>query len=70
MWREPCNKGRNIKLGINRINLCSNEVIFDKSYQISSGQMRYAQQIRNSRGGTTLLIPIVKPIIIAPTNKF
>lgn len=61
MWREPCS---------NRLAVCSDRILFDKSYQVSSARMRRAQQIRNSRGGTTLLIPVDKPTIVAPTNKF
>jgi hypothetical protein len=68
LWREPCSKGR-IK-GRYTMNLCSSGILFDKSYQVSSSQMRFAQQIRNSRGGTTSLIPVVKQIVAAPTNKF
>ena len=73
MWREPCSKeltkGQNGNR-INRLAVCQDRILFDKSYQVASAQMRYAQQIRNSRGGTTSLIPIVKQIIAAPTNKF
>jgi hypothetical protein len=69
MWREPCIKKQR-ENRINGINLCSSEIWFDKSYHIKSGQMRFAEQIRNSRGGTTSLIPVVKPTIVPPTNNF
>lgn len=68
MWREPCSKKR--INGRFTMNLCSSKVLFDKSYQVSSVQMRYAQQIRNSRGGTTSLVPISNPVIAAPLNRF
>ncbi len=71
MWREPCSKGRNTKgLSINSLAVCQDRILFDKSYQVSSAQMRYAQQIRNSRGGTTSFIPVANPIVAAPPNKF
>jgi hypothetical protein len=70
MWREPCSKERVRGQRINSLAVCQDQILFDKSYQIMSAQMRYAQQIRNSRGGTTSLIPVVKPTIVAPPNKF
>ncbi len=69
MWREPCIKKQRGNR-INGINLCSSEILFDKSYQIKSGQMRFAEQIRNSRGGTTSLIPVVKQTVVVPPNNF
>ena len=71
MWREPCSKERSKeRLNINRLAVCSDRILFDKSYQVSSAQMRYAQQIRNSRGGTTSFVPIMIPNVAAPLNKF
>ena len=60
----------NKTIGNGRRFIVCNNILFDKSYQISSSQMRNAQRIRDSRGGTTSLIPVIKPIIIAPINKF
>ncbi len=71
MWREPCSKERiNRRTRINALSVCSEKILFDKSYQIVSANMRHAQQIRDSRGGTTSFIPITKPIVAAPPNKF
>ncbi len=69
MWRNPCSK-QYILHGGRRREIPCNNILIDKSYQSSSSKMRFAQQIRDSRGGTTELIPVAKPIIIAPKNKF
>ncbi len=71
MWREPCSNERSRGVGrINGLVVCQDRILFDKSYQISSLRMRSAQRIRDMRGGTTSLIPVVKQIVVAPTNKF
>ncbi len=71
MWREPCANSNNQRISrINGLAACQDRILFDKSHQISSVQMRYAQQIRNSRGGTTSFVPVTNPIIATPQNKF
>jgi hypothetical protein len=44
--------------------------LFDKSYQVSSAKMRFAQRIRDSHGGTTSFVPVTNPNVAAFPNNF